>query len=192
MKATSPFTWWDASWSTVALAVAISLVLLWLWLAVRRWLDRWGRRRQWSRARRAESHAIVLFERLGYAVLGAQVESTYSIRVDGESVPVTVRADYVVARDGRRFVAEVKSGRLAPLLATPTTRRQLLEYLVAFDVDGVLLVDGETRRVHAIEFPIAPRLAPASAPGAELGWMALGLAAVAAVVWMLHTVTPAR
>jgi hypothetical protein len=49
-------------------------------------------------------------------------------------------------------VAEVKTGRWAPRLETAATRRQLLEYRFAFDVDGVLLVDADADRVSSIEF----------------------------------------
>jgi hypothetical protein len=36
-------------------------------------------------------------------------------------------------------------GKVAPRLQTPVTRRQLLEYRVAFDIDEVLLVDAKTK-----------------------------------------------
>jgi hypothetical protein len=125
----------------------------------------------------------LLLERLGYTVLGAQVEEAYGLAVDGQAMSIAVRADYLVRRNGRRFVAEVKSGRLAPLLATPATRRQLLEYLVAFRADGVLLVDGETQRVHEVVFPLPARALPSSG---GLGWVAAGLAVAAVLVWMLR------
>jgi hypothetical protein len=35
----------------------------------------------------------------------------------------------------------------------PATRRQLLEYLLAFEVHGVLLVDLDEGRVRPVEFP---------------------------------------
>lgn len=161
---------------------AVLLASLCLWFACRRWYARWVRRRRWSRAQTAEAHAALLLERLGYKVLGTQVEAVYGLAVDGQSMSIAVRADYLVTRNGRRYVAEVKSGRLAPLLATPTTRRQLLEYLVAFRADGVLLVDGETQSVHEVVFPL-----PAHAPArGGHGWVAVGLAVAAALVWMLR------
>ena len=41
-----------------------------------------------------------------------------------------------IGGDQLACVAEVKTGRLAPRIDTPATRRQLLEYRLAFDVDG--------------------------------------------------------
>ena len=54
---------------------------------------------------------------------------------------------------GEIFVAEVKTGDEAPRMSTAATRRQLLEYHVAFDVDGVLLVCPELGTIQRIEFP---------------------------------------
>ena len=60
-------------------------------------------------------------------------------------------------RGGELLVAEVKTGEAAPSLATAATRRQLLEYHVAFAADGVLLVCPERGAIHRIEFPLAAR-----------------------------------
>jgi hypothetical protein len=139
----------------VAVAVAVAVLLLVaLGLASRRWYRRLRLRRRWSRARSVERQAARLLEECGYAVLGHQVETRYAVLVDGKPTQVLLRADYLVSRDGRQFVAEVKSGEVAPRLDSAATRRQLLEYRVAFQVDGVLLVDGEQRQVHEVTFPM--------------------------------------
>ena len=119
---------------------------------VRRWLVARRMRAQSGRALGAEAWARRLLERKGYRILGAQVTTAYELLVDGRPLSIVVRADYVVERERKRFVAEVKSGELAPSLETSATRRQLLEYAVAFPVDGVLLVDAEAGLVHEVEF----------------------------------------
>ena len=75
--------------------------------------------------------------------------------VDGVPLELELRADYIVEQGGGRFVAEVKTGTAAPRLETAATRRQLLEYAIAFDVDGVLLVCPEEGAVHRVEFPLS-------------------------------------
>ena len=169
----------------VALAAALLAIAVTIVMAARRWYKRWIRRRQWSRAQGAEAEASRLLERLGYDVLGAQVEGSYSLVVDGEPMNVPLRADYMVSRRGRRYIAEVKSGKSAPRLSTAATRRQLLEYLVAFEVDGVLLVDGEERQVHEVVFPV-PSGDESPWAGKQLGWIAAGLL-TAAIFWLLRT-----
>lgn len=139
----------------LVVAVVIAVLLLAAALALHRSYVRWRLRRRWSHARNVERQGARLLEELGYLVLGRQVETSYTVLVDGEPSQVSLRADYLVARDGRHFVAEVKSGLVAPRLDTASTRRQLLEYLVAFQADGVLLVDGERREVHEVTFPMS-------------------------------------
>jgi hypothetical protein len=101
--------------------------------------------------------------------------------VDGVALPVDVRADLLVEKGARRFVVEVKTGKLAPRLETAATRRQLLEYLVAFEVDGVLLFDAEASSLRTVVFPDAggPRRMSSRAP---LVLVALALLLAAAVI----------
>ncbi|WP_437315265.1 hypothetical protein [Sorangium sp. So ce385] len=124
-----------------------------------------------------EARAEALLRELGYTIVGRQVAVSYGVQIDGEPITVGLRADYLVAYGRRRYVAEVKTGRLAPRIDTPATRRQLLEYRLAFDVDGVLLVDAESRRVRSVVFPLPAGAAGREPPGARLAWF---LAAVVA------------
>lgn len=104
-----------------------------------------------ARAKRGERQAADLLERLGYRIEGREVETEYAIRVGSASRTVLLRADYVVSRASRRFVAEVKTGQAADVDVS-STRRQLLEYERAFVVDGVLLVDPENDRIDRVDF----------------------------------------
>lgn len=132
------------------LLVIVALVALG---QLRRWSKNRGLRRRWSVARAAELEAPALLLEQGYRVLDSQVAGSYSLVVDGKPHLVSLRADYLVTRDGLTYVAEVKSGRKAPRFDTAATRRQLLEYSIAYAVDGVLLVDGLAHRVERVEFP---------------------------------------
>jgi hypothetical protein len=166
-------------------AVAVTVALL---QALGLWARRLLRRRKLSirmeRAVRGEERAGTWLRDLGYEVLGAQVVAEHPVRVDGRTVTITLRADYLVARDGTRYVVEVKTGALAPRIETSATRRQILEYRIAFDVDGVLLVDGETGRVHEVSFPSLERSAPPKTGSWRL--VALVLVAAAGVLAVLR------
>ena len=120
--------------------------------AFRGWLARLALRRRFARAAEGERAAAKVLRSAGYAIEGAQVSRTYALAMNGEDVVIEVRADYVVRRGSARYVAEVKTGKVAPSIQHAPTRRQLLEYRHAFDVDGVLLVDADARRVHRVEF----------------------------------------
>lgn len=143
--------------SLVALLTGVLIALL----AVR-WLRTWrGSRRARVRAGRAvagEEAAATLLRGAGFSIIGKQVRAWWSPTIDGEPHEMEVRADYLVEANGERLIAEVKTGDEAPLLTTAATRRQLLEYHVAFEVDGVLLVCPERGAIHRVGFPqLRPR-----------------------------------
>jgi hypothetical protein len=159
---------------------AIGFAVCALALLSRAFRDHLARRRLWrrmERARQAERAAPGWLAEHGYAIVASQVTSSYELSIDGKPVPIRVRADLLVERAGRRFIAEVKSGALAPNIATRATRRQLLEYRLAFDVDGVLLVDAERECAQLVCFPDELR---------ERSWRGGGwLCALALFVWLL-------
>jgi Holliday junction resolvase len=160
--------WSDIPREWLAL-VALAALLLLLRQALKEWAARWRLRRRMRRARQGEREAPSWLEALGYAVVGSQVSGGYTLSVDGESTAINVRADFIVERAGVRYVAEVKTGQAAPRIQNQATRRQLLEYRMAFAVDGVLLIDAETRRVHVVCFP--PGLVETAEPARLLGWL---------------------
>ena len=94
-----------------------------------------------------------LLERAGFAIVERQARVIWAPLVDGEPYALELRADYLVEQHGQLLVAEVKTGEEAPSLDTAATRRQLLEYHVAFAVDGVLLVSPERGTIQRIAFP---------------------------------------
>lgn len=157
----------------------------------RGWFVRFQRRRrihaQLARAGDGERAAVRYLQDAGFTILGTQVAGAYTLEVDGEAVTVAVRADVLVERDGRRWVVEVKSGRFAPRVDHAATRRQLLEYRLAFDVDGVLLFDAEAMALRAVTFPDvghAPR------PGTWYVFVALALALAGVAGWAAHAFAP--
>lgn len=162
----------EALLALVAAVVAIAIVQT-LRLAWRSYRAR--RRLSLARERGAagEARAEALLVQRGFDIEGRQVATRYGLGVDGEEMAVELRADYVVRRRGQRFVAEVKTGTFAPRIETRATRRQLLEYRVAFEVDGVLLVDADAGTVRRIEFPLERRRA-GRAPS-RLVWLSAGI-----------------
>lgn len=126
-----------------------SLRLAWLRGAASR---RVSRHRRTGEA--GERGAKRLLGRQGFQILGEQVSGRYEVLVDGEAHQVNLRADFLVEKEGRRFVAEVKSGEESVKVTGRATRRQLLEYLYAFEVSGILLVDMRDNEVRRIEFPL--------------------------------------
>ena len=163
----------------LALVVALALAAVsggLVAVRVRRWVRARRLHARMARARRREALAEDLLDRAGYTVIATQVTAPCAVVRDGEPLAPDVRADYLVTRRGRTYVAEAKSGPRATDPTERATRRQLLEYAVTYNVDGVLLVDTETGRVSTIEFPALRR-----GPGFWAGFVA-GVVAVAVAV----------
>jgi Holliday junction resolvase-like predicted endonuclease len=140
---------------TRELLVALFSILMALWISrvLRNWRGSWRARRRAGRAGRGEDVAADLLEDAGYTVVERQARVLWGPLLDGEVQLCELRADYLVEAAGELLVAEVKTGELAPSLETAATRRQLLEYHVAFAVDGVLLVSPEKRLIQRVAFP---------------------------------------
>lgn len=139
--------WWLLG---ATLLLCALLVVLW-----RRARGRWRRanRGRQHHAQRAESEAERFLAQQGYAILDRQLSQAWRLRIDDRWHTVGCRADLLLRRRGRLYIADVKTGGKAPDPRSPATRRQLLEYFLVFSVDGVLLVDMEQRCIRAVEFP---------------------------------------
>jgi hypothetical protein len=103
-------------------------------------------------AQQGERDAEPLLAAYGYDVVDRQVTGWFTLWVDDEPVDVSARADLIVRGPDGTYVAEVKTGATNTDPGRPATRRQLLEYLHAFDVDGALLVDVPGRVVRKVSF----------------------------------------
>lgn len=115
------------------------------------WLRTWRSRRLGARGEKVAEGMLLA---AGYQLESRQTSRRYRVRVDGAECEVDLRADFVVRRRGETFVAEVKGGSVVNDPLHIPTRRQLLEYEVAFGVDGVLLVDVPGRRIRRVAFPL--------------------------------------
>ena len=148
----------------LVLAVAVlagALVALVLARWVRGWRGTYRAKARAARAGAGEDGAAHMLRAAGYTIVAKQARIWWAPLVDGEPQELELRADYLVEVDGELLVAEVKTGEEAPRLSTAATRRQLLEYHVAFSVaygaEGVLLVCPELGTIHRVEFPLPQR-----------------------------------
>lgn len=146
---------WQDLWPlpVFILGLLAVVVLLWSMLMQERGRASRASKRRVRRAQQGEREAVALLEADGYRVIEQQLRGRWWVEVDGCEHPVEVIADLLVERDGWRYIAEVKTGDLATDPTRPATRRQLLEYLLAFDPDGLLLVDMDQGTIHEVGFP---------------------------------------
>jgi hypothetical protein len=137
----------------VVVAIAAAVIALWLAAVLRRWRGSLRAKRRAARAGAGEDAAALLLTDAGFTIVERQARVVWAPLVDGEPLMMELRADYLVEAGGELLVAEVKTGEEAPNLETAATRRQLLEYHVAFAADGVLLVCPERGSIQRVVFP---------------------------------------
>jgi hypothetical protein len=164
----------------VAMTAAAATAALLIVLRVRRWVRSRRARRRAAHAVAGERAAEKLLARAGFVVVDRQARHRWTIAVDDDTVTAGVRCDYLVERERERWVAEIKTGSEAPRLDNPATRRQLLEYQVAYGATGVALVDADSGTVREVRFALATHAGPPS-PRAPWAWLVAGLAVGAGV-----------
>ena len=167
-------------WGCAASVIILVGFGVWLGGRLRRFSERRTGKFHNERGQAGERRAIELLRACGYRVRARHVTGSYRLEVDEGVEEVQLIADFIVERAGQLWVAEVKTGKHAPRVEHADTRRQMLEYQLAFGTPGVLLVDPEARRVRVVRFPFA-------APEDELGHapakaLVFGLASVAMVL----------
>ena len=153
-------------WYQIALVAGVGLAVVWL---IRRTLNlvsegkiaranalksRLSSIRGQTQEKRAKKH----LKALGFIILEHQPTTEVGWWVDGEWTQTTITADYLVKRNGEVGLVEVKTGRTASANHRDT-RRQLLEYHHAFEVDAVFLFDAEREQLQRIEFESTTTLA---------------------------------
>ena len=135
----------------IAVLLGIVIILFGAIVALKKKGSRAAKRRN-RRAHAGEAAAIKLLKSKGYTIEGKQVKRKSGVYVDGKWCEIEVRADFIVKKRRKKFVAEVKTGTTAPDPTIAATRRQLLEYSLIFKGYGILLVDMEAKKIKKISF----------------------------------------
>ena len=143
--------------------VAVGLLLL-LGIALGSFLASQKLRRRMARNRRlgskGEEIAMDLLERAGFEIVEVQPTSVALADVDGIRRSFELRADALVRKRGQDFLVEIKGTNASADLSNRATRRQLLEYATAYDVEACLLVNAERGTIQVVSFPALGSEAP--------------------------------
>lgn len=100
--------------------------------------------------------AADLLRQQGYAIVDARPEVELAIRVDGRARTRRVRADLLATRGRRRYAVRIRGHGGSGRVDDRATRARLLDYALAFRVDGLLVVDPERQRVRTLEVRAGP------------------------------------
>ncbi len=104
-----------------------------------------------KKGKKAEQKAIKLLKKNGYKIESFQTTAKGKLSQDDETINFFIRADLIVSKDKKKFIAEVKAGKAASIEEI-NTRRQLLEYSKVFNNKNLILIDTEKNKIKKIEF----------------------------------------
>ena len=119
-------------------------------------ISNWSRakklRKRFSKSRQAEKEAEKILRKKGYAIIDAQKSKPLLITIGDKIHRYLVRIDYLARKRGKVYVVEVKSGEKIPYITNRETRRQMLEYYLAYQPSGILLLNMKNKSISEVKF----------------------------------------
>jgi hypothetical protein len=88
-----------------------------------------------------------------YSINSHHQKFEYSLIDNNQKIKINLESDYIVTKNNKTYLVEVKSGDNTANIQYAPTRRQILEYFFATNFDGYLLLDMNKEEIHEIEFP---------------------------------------
>jgi CRISPR/Cas system-associated exonuclease Cas4 (RecB family) len=128
------------------------ILCLVLFVKINNWLRTKRLRKRFSKSRQAEKEAEKILRKNGYAIIDAQKSKPLLITIGDKIHRYLVRIDYLVRKRGKVFVVEVKSGEKIPYITNRETRRQMLEYYLAYQPCGILLLNMKNKNISEVKF----------------------------------------
>jgi hypothetical protein len=135
----------------VITASLIVLVLNYKWMQFKKTRLR---KKRFARGAKMEEKAALVLKRKGFDVEASQAVFYHDYKANGIDKQAKLEVDYVASKNGKTYLIEVKSGAVATQIENKATRRQILEYSIAIENDGVYLLDMETETLQRIEFKL--------------------------------------
>lgn len=133
-------------------------------------LRRWKINKRMKKAKKGEVKAVDLLEKYGYQVLDTQKEAFYTLEIDEKPYPAKVKADFIVKKGNKTYVAEVKTGQKVSSPRNLDTRRQLLEYYLVYRPHGIILVDMESSKLRHVKYRFNKEFASMAQ---QISWVAV-------------------
>lgn len=135
----------------IAVLSALIGALFFYWIT--KWILRRKLKKRFQRASAGEFEAKNFLESLGYTFLEVQKSSWLSMWIDEEEHTYLVRPDAFVQKGKKKFLVEIKTGKIATNPKLTATRRQLLEYYYSYnEVDGIILINADDKSLFHIRF----------------------------------------
>ncbi|HZK41001.1 MAG TPA: hypothetical protein VFC91_05540 [Atribacterota bacterium] len=134
------------------LFISGGIICLVLFIKTSNWLRAKKLRKRFSKSRQAEKEAEKILRKNGYTIIDAQKSKPILLTIGDKIHRYLVRIDYLARKRGKVFVVEVKSGEKIPYITNRETRRQMLEYYLAYQPCGILLLNMKNKSISEVKF----------------------------------------
>jgi len=141
----------------IAVAVIFILLLVILKYKLHEYYRKQKQKKRFERGKSLENKAQKFLQKKGYTILKSQQPYYHKYSVNGNTHTSEIIPDYIVKKNGKTYIVEVKSGKSAISISNSNTRRQLLEYDFAIDNDGIFLLDMENEKMELVKFYSKPQ-----------------------------------
>ena len=111
-----------------------------------------AQKQRFERGNLLEIKARDFLKNKGYKIISEQEIYYHKYLVNGKKCESKLILDYIVKKNNKRYIVEVKSGKSAISLKDKNSRRQLLEYDFVIENEGVFLLDMENENMQLVEF----------------------------------------
>ncbi len=111
-----------------------------------------SQKKRFTRGLMLENDAFSYLKSLGYSIIDMQQTHYHQYEINGRKQTSKLILDYLVEKEGKTYIVEVKSGNSAIYINNSNTRRQLLEYDYTINSDGIFLLDMENKNMQLVKF----------------------------------------
>ncbi len=137
---------------TLVLIIGGGIIFLFLFIKITNWVKSKRLRQRFSKSRQAEKEAEKILRKNGYTIIDIQKSKPLLITIGDKIHRYLVRIDYLARKRGKVYVVEVKSGEKIPYITNRETRRQMLEYYLAYQPSGILLLNMKNKSISEVKF----------------------------------------
>ena len=145
----------DINENTISILVLIiggGIICLFLYIKISNWLRVKRLKQRFHKSRQAEKDAEKILRKNGYTIIDVQKSKPLLITIGDKIHRYLVRVDYLARKRGKIYVVEVKSGEKIPYITNRETRRQMLEYYLAYQPSGIILLNMNTKTISEVRF----------------------------------------
>lgn len=109
-------------------------------------------KKRFIKSKFGEFEAKSFLQNLGFTIIAEQVSLISNMLVDNKKYNYEVIADFLVKRKNEKAIVEVKTGKEAINPLNINTRRQILEYMLLYNINKLYLFDAQNKKLQEIKF----------------------------------------